>query len=226
MRTVLCSLIIVLLAIPTAWACMPEDAERAAEVAFDNNEGFDLTKLTALGTKDVNYRIEVGGADESQEKEEAFPSDQPVVVYRSHFDERVMVKVGFSPSGYDWRSVLIVLPEEVGAEAFDFASAMREELVWLVQRGVMAGLDEGQIVAITRDLAPGVRFFTQEMILSSQNCFAPDVCVRCTGVAAYTQLPPEPLLVKTAVEVGLWGRIKAWFRQMKSTGLMKRSNPY
>ena len=212
MRDVLCTLVVVLLAVPAAWACFPEDAERAAEVAFDNNEGFDLTKLTALGTEDVNYRVEVGGADEDQENDEVFPSDQPVVVYRSHFDERVMVKVGFSPAEYDWRSVLIVLPEEMDAEAFDFVSAMQEELVWLVQRGVMAGLDEGQIPAMTRDLAPRVRFFTRGMVPSFQNCFTPEECVFCTGVAAYTQLPPEPLLVKTAVEVGLWGRIKAWFR--------------
>ena len=54
---VLCSLIVVLLAVPAAWACIPEDADRAAEVAFDNNEVFELAKLTALGTEDVNYRI-------------------------------------------------------------------------------------------------------------------------------------------------------------------------
>jgi len=181
-------------------------------VAFDNNEGFDLTKLMALGTEDVHYRVEVGGADEDQEKDELFPSDQPVVVYRSHFDERVMVKVGFSPAGYDWRSVLMVLPEDLAPEVFDFASAMQEELVWLMQRGVIAGLDEGQIPAITEDLAPGARFFTQEMILSSQSCFTPEECVRCTGAAAYTQLPPDRLVVETSVEAGLWGSIKAWFR--------------
>jgi len=206
MRAVLCAVVVALLAAPTAWACMPEDADRAAEVAFDNNEVFDLTKLTALGTEDVNYRVE------SQEKDELFPSDQPVVVYRSHFDERAMVKVGFSPSGYNWRSVLIVLPEEMDPEAFDFAFAMQEELVWLVQRGVIAGLDEGQIPAIVRDLTSGVRFFTQGMIPSYQNCFAPEECVRCTGSAAYTQLPPKGLVVETSVEAGLWGRIKAWFR--------------
>ncbi len=206
MPTVLYSLMIVLLAIPSTWACTPEDADRAAEVAFDNNEVFDLTRLTALGTEDVHYRIE------DQEKDETFPSDQPVVVYQSHFDERVMVKVGFSPSRYDWRSVLIVLPEEMAPEVFDFASAMQEELAWLMQRGVIAGLDEGQISAITEDLAPGARFFTQEMILSSQSCFTPEECVRCTGAAVYTQLPPERLVVETSVEAGLWGSIKAWLR--------------
>jgi len=117
-HTVLCSFIIALLAISATWACIPKDAGRAVEVAFNNNEVFDLKRLTAFGTEDVNYRIE------GQEKDKSFPSDQPVVVYRSHFDERVMAKVGFSPSGYDWRSVLIVLPEEMDPEAFDFASAM------------------------------------------------------------------------------------------------------
>ena len=192
MRDVLYILVVMLLAVPTAWACMPVDAERAAEVAFDNNEVFDLTKLTALGTEDVNYRVE------DREKDEIFPSDQPVVVYRGHSDERVMVKVGFSPIGYDWRSVLIVLPEEMDSEAFDFASAMQEELVWLVQLGVIAGLDESQITTITQDLSFGIRFFTRGIMLSSQNCFAPDVCVRCTGAAVYTQLPPETLAVETA----------------------------
>ena len=206
MRAVPYVMVFVLLAVPAAWACMPVDAERAAEVAFDNNEGFDLTKLTALGTEDVNYRIE------SQEKDELFPSDQPVVVYRSRFDERVMVKVGFSPSGYDWRSVLIVLPEEMAPEAFDFASAMQEELVWLVQRGVIVGLDEGQLPAIVRDLASGVRFFTQAMVSRDQGCITPDLCADCIDGAAYTQLPPEPLGIEMAVEWGLWGRIKAWFR--------------
>ena len=203
---VLCSLIVVLLAVPAAWACISEDADRAAEVAFDKNEVFDLTKLMVLGTEDVHYRVE------DREKDEVFPSDQPVVVYQSHFDERVMVKVGFSPAEYDWRSVLIVLPEGMDPEAFDFASAMQEELVWLVQLGVISGLDAEQIPAMTQDMAPRVRFFTQEMILSSQNCFAPDVCFFCTGAAAYTQLPPESLVVETAVQVGLWGRIKACFR--------------
>lgn len=206
MRSVLCAVAVLLLSVPTAWACMPVDAERATEVAFDNNEVFDLTRLTALGTEDVNYRVE------DQEKDETFPSDQPVVVYRSHSDERVMVKVGFSPAGYDWRSVLIVLPEEMDPEAFDFALAMQEELVWVMQRGVIAGLDEGQGPAITEDLAPGVRFFTQGMIPSYQNCFAPEECVRCTGAAVYTQLPPERLVVETSVEARLWGSIKAWFR--------------
>ena len=206
MRAILCAVVIALFAAPTTWACMPEDAARAAEVAFDNNEGFDLTKLTVLGTEDVNYRVE------SQEKDELFPSDQPVVVYRSHFDERAMVKVGFSPSGYDWRSVLIVLPEEMDPEAFDFAFAMQEELVWLVQLGVIAGLDEGQLPAIVRELASGVRFFTQEMVSGDQGCMSPDHCVDCIDGAAYTQLPPEPLGVETAVESELWGKIKALFR--------------
>ena len=192
MRTVLCSLIIVLFVVPTAWACMPVDAERAAEVAFDNNEMFDLTKLTTLGAEDVNYRIE------DQEKDENFPSDQPVGVYRSHSDDRVMVKVGFSPAGYDWRSVLIVLPGEMDPEAFDFVSAMQEEIAWLIQRGVIAGFDPKQIPEITWKYGPGVRFFTQGMVLSYQNCFAPDICVRCTGAGAYTQLPPETLGIKTA----------------------------
>lgn len=203
---VLCSLIVVLLAVPAAWACIPEDADRAAEVAFDNNEVFDLTKLTALGTEDVNYRIE------DREKDELFPSDQPVVVYQSHFDERVMVKVGFSLFEYDWRSVLIVLPEGMAPEAFDFASAMQEELVWLLQLGVISGLDAEQIPAITQDLAPRTRFFTEEMVLSFQNYFTPEEAVFCTGAAVYTQLPPESLGLGTAVEARLWGRIKACFR--------------
>ncbi len=203
---VLCSLIVVLLAVPAAWACIPEDADRAAEVAFDNNEVFDLAKLTALGTEDVNYRIE------DREKDELFPSDQPVVVYQSHFDERVMVKVGFSLFGYEWRSVLIVLPEGMAPEAFDFASAMQEELVWLLQLGVISGLGAEQIPAITQDLAPRTRFFTEEMVLSFQNYFTPEEAVFCTGAAVYTQLPPESLGLGTAVEARLWGRIKACFR--------------
>ena len=203
MPTVLYSLMIVLLAIPAAWACTPEDAYRATEVAFDNNEVFDLSRLTALGTEDVNYRVE------SQEKDELFPSDQPVAVYRSHFDARAMVKVGFSPSGYDWRSVLIVLPEERDPEAFDFVSAMEEELAWLVHHAVITHLEEGQIPAIAQDLDPGIRFFTQGMVLSYQNCFAPDTCVRCMGAAVYTELPPEPLAIETPVDVEMWGRIKA-----------------
>lgn len=203
---VLCSLIVVLLAVPAAWACIPEDADRAAEVAFDNNEVFDLAKLTALGTEDVNYRIE------DREKDELFPSDQPVVVYQSHSDERVMVKVGFSLFGYDWRSVLIVLPEGMAPEAFDFASAMQEELVWLLQLGVISWLGAEQIPAITQDLAPRTRFFTEEMVLSFQNYFTPEEAVFCTGAAVYTQLPPESLGLGTAVEARLWGRIKACFR--------------
>ena len=203
---VLCSLIVVLLAVPAAWACIPEDADRAAEVAFDNNEVFDLAKLTALGTEDVNYRIE------DREKDELFPSDQPVVVYQSHSDERVMVKVGFSLFEYDWRSVLIVLPEGMAPEAFDFASAMQEELVWLLQLGVISGLGAEQIPAITQDLAPRTRFFTEEMVLSFQNYFTPEEAVFCTGAAVYTQLPPESLGLGTAVEARLWGRIKACFR--------------
>ncbi|MCK5526701.1 MAG: hypothetical protein KAJ05_06090 [Candidatus Latescibacteria bacterium] len=203
---VLCSLIVVLLAVPAAWACIPEDADRAAEVAFDNNEVFDLTKLTALGTEDVNYRIE------DREKDELFPSDQPVVVYQSHSDERVMVKVGFSLFEYDWRSVLIVLPEGMAPEAFDFASAMQEELVWLLQLGVISGLGAEQIPAITQDLAPRTRFFTEEMVLSFQNYFTPEEAVFCTGAAVYTQLPPVSLGLGTSVEARLWGRIKACFR--------------
>ena len=203
---VLCSLIVVLLAVPAAWACIPEDADRAAEVAFDNNEVFDLAKLTALGTEDVNYRIE------DREKDELFPSDQPVVVYQSHSDERVMVKVGFSLFEYDWRSVLIVLPEGMAPEAFDFVSAMQEELVWLLQLGVISGLGAEQIPAITQDLAPRTRFFTEEMVLSFQNYFTPEEAVFCTGAAVYTQLPPESLGLGTSVEARLWGRIKACFR--------------
>jgi len=206
MRTLICSVIIPLLAIPIAWACTPEDAERAAEVAFDNHEEFDLAKLMALGTEEVNYRIE------DPTEDEIFPSDQPVFVYRSHFDERAMVKVGFSPEGYDWRSVLIVLPEDMDPGIFDFPSAMQEELLWLAQLGVINGLDEGQIPEITGDLNPSARFFTREMALSSQSCLAPEECVFCTGLATYTQLPPESLQVETALETGLWGSIKALFQ--------------
>ena len=135
-----------------------------------------------------------------------------MVVYQSHFDERVMVKVGFSLFEYDWRSVLIVLPEGMAPEAFDFASAMQEELVWLLQLGVISGLDAEQIPAITQDLAPRTRFFTEEMVLSFQNYFTPEEAVFCTGAAVYTQLPPESLGLGTAVEARLWGRIKACFR--------------
>ena len=206
MRSLVVSPIVVLCAVSITWACAPQDSGRAAEVAFDNEEIFDLAKLTALGAENVSYYIE------SQEKDEMFPSDRPVVVYRSHFDERVMVKVGFSPSVYDWRSVLLVLPEKMDAEAFDFPAAMQEELQWLMQLGLIDGLGEDLIPTITQDLVPGARFFTREMILSYQNCFAPEECVRCTGAAAYTQLPPESLMRETAAEKGWWGKIKASFR--------------
>ena len=207
MRALLWCLGILLFVVPaSSGACTPEDADRAAEIAFDDGETFDLTKLTELGTEDVNYRIE------SQEKDELFPSDQPVVTYRSHFDERAMVKAGFSPAAYDWRSVLIVLSEEMDPQAFDFSSAMDEELTWLVQHGVIAGLDLDQIPSIVQDLAPGTRFFTQEKVLSYQNCFTPDTCVRCMGAAVYTERPPEPLAIETAVDLERWGELKARFR--------------
>ena len=195
-----CSLIAALIAAPRAWACIPEDAERATEVAFNNNEVFDLSKLTGIGEADVNYRLE--------DRE----SEYPVVAYRSHFDDRAMVKVGYGPPEYDWRSVLIVLPEDMDPKTFDFALAMRQELAWLVQRGAIAGLDEGEIPEITQDLAPEVRFFTREKVLSYQSCYAPDSCVDCGGPAAYTQLPPEPLGAETGVGWRMWGSIKALFR--------------
>jgi len=207
MRTALCLLSIVLLSAPAAWACMPEDAGRSAEIALDNGETLDLAKLTERGTEGENYLIE------NPEKDEFFPSDEPVVVYRSHFDARAMVKVGFSPAEYDWRSVLIVLPEEIDPDAFDFASAMQEELTWLIQQGVIVGLEESDLPMITKDQGPADRFFTHGMVLSSQSCLAPDACVLCTGEAAYTQLPPELLDADspTAVDEASWGGIKVMF---------------
>jgi hypothetical protein len=122
-----------------------------------------------------------------------------------------MVKVGYSLSEYNWSSVLIVLPEKMDPEAFDFALAMQGEIDWLVQLGVIDGLDPQKIPQITRDLAPGIRLFTQGMVLSYLNCFTPDNCVRCGGAAAYTELPPENL-VETSVKIGLWAKLKALFR--------------
>jgi len=207
MRIILSSLSIILLGVPMVWACMPEDANRATEVAFNKDEVFDLEKLTVSGTEDVNYRVE------SQEKDELFPSDQPVVVYRSHFDSQVMVKIGFSPSEYEWRSVLIVLSEWMDPETFDFASAMQKELTWLIQRGAIVGLDAAQIPTITRELSPGGRFFTQEMVSADQGCVAPGLCMDCIGERAYTRLPPESLDVETAVDGNRWGGIKARMKE-------------
>ncbi len=178
---------------------MPMDGDRATDIAFNDNEIFDLTKLTDVGKADENYLIEY------QE------SGNPVVVYRSHLDNRTMVKVGYCVPEYNWISVLVVLPEEMDPKAFDFASAMREELNWLVELGVITGLDPQQIPDMTRDLAPGVRFFSQGMILSYLNCFTPDDCVRCQGGTAYTKLPPESM-VKTSVKIKLWSKLKALFR--------------
>ena len=207
MRALLGCIAFMLFAVPvSSGACTPEDAGRATEIAFDNGETFDLASLTEMGTEDLDYRVE------SQEKDALFPSDQPVVIYRCHLDQRAMVRVGFSPDGYDWRSVLIVLPEKMDPEAFDFGSAMGGEVTWLVQQGVIAGLDLDQIPSIVQDLASGSRFFTREAALSYQNCIAPDACVRCGGAAVFTELPPEPLALETAVDLERWGGFKARFR--------------
>ena len=206
MRALTYTLTVMLIAAPTAYGCMPDDARWSAEVAFDGGEALDLTKLTELGIEDVNYRIEDG------EGIEDFPSDEPVTVYRSRSHERVMVKVGFSPPGYDWRSLLIVLPEDMDPDAFDFAAAMQQELLWLTELGAVTGLDPGMIREIAQNLGSGVRFFTRDMAPADQGCFAPGLCVDCVGPAAYTQLPPQPLAIPAAAEAGGWGRTKSLFR--------------
>ena len=207
MRALLGCLILALSAVPaTSWACTPADAGRVAEVAFDDGETFDLASLTELGTEDQHYRIE------SQETDELFPGDQPVVIYRCHSDQRAMVKVGFSPEGQDWRSVLIALPEKMDPDAFDFSSAMGGEVTWLVERGAIAGLDLERVPAMVEGLVPGSRFFTGEATLAGQNCVTPHTCTRCGGDAVFTELPPEPLAIETAVDLEDWGGFKARFR--------------
>jgi hypothetical protein len=186
-----------------AEACMPADGHRSAEVAFTDGETIVLEAVTALGQEGEEYRIE------------HIDGGLPVMVYRAHREPRAMVKLGSGPvegEAFAWRSVLVVLPESMESEnaSFDFAGALRFELVWLTTIGAVTGLDEEGITAATDGLTAGRRYFTAEGTHDGVNCVLPGTCYRCAGAGSFTTLPAGSWGTDTAVEPGdAWGRVKA-----------------
>lgn len=187
MKIPLIILFIWILSVSTSIACMPVDADRSVEVVLNNDEIINISKFAGIGEKDLNYFIEMPS------NKAEMPSTQPVLVYRSHFNKQVMVKVGYSPQGYQWRSILIVVPEGVDISSFDFTFAMQKELIWLIKNGIVKGLDQAVIPSIVRQIAPSMRFFTREMKIGSQGCMTIDLesCFDCTAEALFTKLPPR-----------------------------------
>ncbi len=186
-----------------ARACEPADAHRSAEVAFTGGETIVPAAIESLGQEGEHYLVErlEGGYE--------------VIVFRAHVDGRAMVKVGgghFQDGIPVWRSVLVVLPAsmEAEAEAFDFAGAMRTELEWLLAIGALSGIDAEGIAAAAEKLGRGMRYFTGQALQVGMNCVAPEVCYRCTGSGSFTALPPASWDDATAVtgEAG-WGHVKA-----------------
>ena len=138
MRTTAMFLIMVPLFFSTAWSCpSPTNIEG---VAFTLGEKLNLQKLIQSGTEKVNYLKD---------------GEEPNIGIRyiSHYDPRAMVFVGNYGLSYQKNVRVncmgVVLPiadsanplAQIDISLFDFAAAVKAELVWLASNGIvdMAG---------------------------------------------------------------------------------------
>jgi hypothetical protein len=182
---------------------MPADGHRSAEVAFTNGEGVAIEVVAALGQEGEQFRLEQLGPEAA------------ALVYRARAEPRAMVKLGSGPLTGDtlaWRSVLVVLPDDMESQAasFDYAGAVRAELVWLTAIGAVTGLSEPGIAAATSGLTAGTRYFTGEGVLDGMNCVLPGTCYRCAGAGSFTVLPAGTWGSQTAVDAAdAWALVKS-----------------
>lgn len=144
----------------TSYACLsPTNIEG---VAFTDGEEIDLEVLTAMGEEGVNYVID---------------GEEPhiAVRYLSHYNPKAMVYVGNYGLSYQqdvrMNCMGVILPVEEGQDPFepversefDFAAAVRAELQWLVDHGVL-DLAPAKIAVIDSALSAaangGVQYWT------------------------------------------------------------------
>jgi hypothetical protein len=140
-------------------------------VAFTDGEKIDLEVLTAMGEEGVNYVID---------------GDKPhiAVRYISHYDPEAIVYVGTYGLSYQqgvrMNCMGLILPMEDGQDPFeslersefDFAAAVRAELQWLVDHGVV-DLDSAARAVIDSALSAatngGVQYWTHARTVLGYN---------------------------------------------------------
>jgi hypothetical protein len=156
-----------------AWCCVsPSNIEG---VAFTSGEHINLTILTSLGTNGTNFLRD--------------SSDAGIAVrYRSHYSNDAMVFVGSYGLAYQ-KSVnlncmgIIADAEKLGSgstgkSTFDFAQAVKIELAWMREQGIIT-IDNETIAAIFDSLDKsgngGVQYWTlQKDVLGYNSWYTKD----------------------------------------------------
>ena len=156
-----------------AWCCMPPSNMEG--VAFTSRESLDLTKFTTLGTDGIHFKRDSTEAGIA-------------VRYRSHYSDNAMVFVGMYGLTYQQSLRLncmgiIADTDRFGSgsidkKTFDFAQAVRIELTWMLEQGIVA-IDKETIVAIFDSLNKssngGVQYWTlQKHVLGYNSWYEKD----------------------------------------------------